>query len=63
MAVEQIRRDRRSMGAVGGDFELLLALGANTVRAHPRLQPLLANAYVVLAQLLPVSERPQASFV
>jgi hypothetical protein len=41
------------MVAVGGDLEALLALGTHAVRAHQRLQPLLADAHAVFAQLWP----------
>ncbi len=41
------------MVAVRGHFEAFLALGANAMLLHQRLQPMLAHAHAIVAQLAP----------
>ena len=53
LAIEQIRRDWQVMVAVGGHLEPFLAFRANAVFLHQRLQPMLAHADAIVAELTP----------
>jgi len=53
LAVEQVGGDRQVMVAVGGHLEPFLALRANAVFLHQRLQPMLAHADAIVAELTP----------
>jgi hypothetical protein len=56
VAVQQVRRDRQVMPAVGGHHpETALAASANAVFLHQPLNPLFAHANAALDQLPPDS--------
>ena len=59
VAVQQVRRDRQIVPAVGGHHpEAPLAAGTNAVLLHQPLHPLLAHANAALDQLPPDARPP-----
>ena len=53
LPVEQVRRNRQIMIAVGGDFEAPLSFGTNAVQLHKLLHALLAHTNASGKQFLP----------